>query len=936
MLPRILKAVLLLSLAFSLTFAGVNAPTALKVSKPTLIGAPQGWAPTDEDSSVYYMDFENGWEGWTTVDVTAAGIQWHIDDFNAYQGNSWWCGDSLLAGYDNHWLQYLVSPTLDFSDVTSPVLTFQLFYAVEDPGGEPPPYDGWDGCNVWASIDGGEHWMVIQPTTPAYNCQNLYSFGVEWGMGPGIPGWGGSSGGWVNAQFNLSAAAGYSDVMVRFAFCSDPAYCTVNNPSLIGMFVDNVSIDDGAVNLLSNDADNPPYPEEFTFDTGDASGDWWEINDNTAHSPTHSANCVIEDHYDLSNALVTPWLSIPEDFNVYYTFWLWCDMLDFTGGGGTTLEDYYVVEGTTDGVIWLKDEFGFHDYGDIGRPGAALVGWEEYLPGDPYNGNMMLDLTAYAGQDIKLRWRVITDGDNNGGIGTGLHIDDFNLWVSTMLNNDVGAASLEIPFPTSLSNAEVTGTVTLENFGSQNQSAVPAFARMDSSATNIYPLIPWANIPSGETVEKEFNWDLTTAGDFYWDAYTSLMLDENRENDTTSAGYVTVTPEHIYELGYDARGMGWPNHSLYYWSFDPGNGAMCRFVPVDHNLPEPIDITEAKFYFYSPGTFTFHLYDAGTTAQPGPEITSFDVTVTILEISPEWKTVDLSGITALQNRTQPFWFWVESQDPDAAQIMGDSQHFGEGHFFTYNGSSASATSMYEFFIRCMAGAATAPELTVTLTPENPPIVIPANGGSFNFNIAATNSGTSPVTFDVWTYATLPTGNQYGPIIFVTDFTIPAGATIERDRTQEVPAGAPPGSYTYDAYVGVYPDIVWDEDHFDFTKSADSDGGPLVPDWYNWGESFDDLTGEASAFTPQRYEISPAYPNPFNPETHLSFALPNNGKVSLIVYDITGREVAILAEGWYSAGSYEVVFDGSALASGVYFASFKAGDFIQVRKMVLMK
>ncbi|NQS96924.1 MAG: T9SS type A sorting domain-containing protein [candidate division Zixibacteria bacterium] len=229
-----------------------------------------------------------------------------------------------------------------------------------------------------------------------------------------------------------------------------------------------------------------------------------------------------------------------------------------------------------------------------------------------------------------------------------------------------------------------------------------------------------------------------------------------------------------------------------------------------------------------------------------------------------------------------------------------------------------------------------PDITITLIPENPPIIIPANGGSFNFNIAGTNNEAYAVALDVWTYATLPSGAQFGPIINVGDLILAAGASIDRDRTQAVPANAPAGDYTYDAYVGFYPATIWDEDHFDFTKSADSDGGPIVPDWNNWGESFDDLTGEASLLTPERYELSAAYPNPFNPETHLSFALSQNGKVTLVVYDITGREVASLAEGYYSAGEYEVTFDGSTLASGIYFARFQAGDFRQVQKMLLVK
>ena len=66
-------------------------------------------------------------------------------------------------------------------------------------------------------------------------------------------------------------------------------------------------------------------------------------------------------------------------------------------------------------------------------------------------------------------------------------------------------------------------------------------------------------------------------------------------------------------------------------------------------------------------------------------------------------------------------------------------------------------------------------------------------------------------------ATLPNGNEYGPIIHVQDVTFNAGQSINRDRMQYVPANAPSGNYTYDAYVGFYPSIIWNEDHFEFVK-----------------------------------------------------------------------------------------------------------------------
>jgi len=108
---------------------------------------------------------------------------------------------------------------------------------------------------------------------------------------------------------------------------------------------------------------------------------------------------------------------------------------------------------------------------------------------------------------------------------------------------------------------------------------------------------------------------------------------------------------------------------------------------------------------------------------------------------------------------------------------------------------------------------------ITLTPYNPPIQIPAGGGSFEFNIEAVNPGIFPAVVDIWTMATLPSGSEYGPIILVQGIVLTPGQTVDRDRIQTVPGNAPAGNYTYDAYIGTYPDEILDEDHFDFEKLA---------------------------------------------------------------------------------------------------------------------
>jgi len=88
--------------------------------------------------------------------------------------------------------------------------------------------------------------------------------------------------------------------------------------------------------------------------------------------------------------------------------------------------------------------------------------------------------------------------------------------------------------------------------------------------------------------------------------------------------------------------------------------------------------------------------------------------------------------------------------------------------------------------------------------------------------------------------------------------------------------------------------------------------------------------------PTQYTLSQNYPNPFNPATSIKFSVPKSGFVSLKVYDILGREVAILVNQVKSAGTYIVDFDASAFTSGMYFYRMEANDFVSVKKMVLVK
>ncbi|MBI5472834.1 MAG: T9SS type A sorting domain-containing protein, partial [Ignavibacteriae bacterium] len=107
----------------------------------------------------------------------------------------------------------------------------------------------------------------------------------------------------------------------------------------------------------------------------------------------------------------------------------------------------------------------------------------------------------------------------------------------------------------------------------------------------------------------------------------------------------------------------------------------------------------------------------------------------------------------------------------------------------------------------------------------------------------------------------------------------------------------------------------------------------------WIQIKTSLGVEQGETIPTTYALEQNYPNPFNPKTNIEFQIPGDrksGSVSLKVFDVLGREVATLVEEKKEPGTYQVSFDASRLASGVYFYKLTAGSFSQTRKMILAR
>jgi len=115
--------------------------------------------------------------------------------------------------------------------------------------------------------------------------------------------------------------------------------------------------------------------------------------------------------------------------------------------------------------------------------------------------------------------------------------------------------------------------------------------------------------------------------------------------------------------------------------------------------------------------------------------------------------------------------------------------------------------------------------------------------------------------------------------------------------------------------------------------------------YDWWWTIDNVIIKGDLVTavtknegqiPTDYALSQNYPNPFNPSTKIKFDIPKSSYVKLIVYDVLGREIRTLMNEKLNAGRYNVNWNGSSYPSGVYFYKLIAGDYVSVKKMILLK
>lgn len=223
-----------------------------------------------------------------------------------------------------------------------------------------------------------------------------------------------------------------------------------------------------------------------------------------------------------------------------------------------------------------------------------------------------------------------------------------------------------------------------------------------------------------------------------------------------------------------------------------------------------------------------------------------------------------------------------------------------------------------------------PNFDLTMTPTSPLTASP--GGAFSFDYTIANNTANTATGDFY-FVARRNGNPVAQGV-VRSGSLPGGQTIQASTTLNVPGAAPPGDYELTFNIGnAFSQSVDDVTYTVTVEGAAREGGTA------WS------VAEASPWTPvetkatalpETVALDAPYPNPTSGQATVGFALPEAGAVRLAVYDVLGREVAVLVDAVREAGIHTATLDARSLAGGLYLVRLDAGDTVQTQRVTLVR
>lgn len=899
--------------------------------------------------------FETGATGWTHYDGAQSPNNWHIYAYGGAQGNVWWMGDPALAsgtnigGYYDH--QYLVLDT-PASTITAANtnLSFKMAVAVETPGVS-APYNGWDSFNIRISTDNGATWTVIATPNPVYDFTSSYAFGFEHGEGVNVPAWGGSHPAWTNVTANLSAYVGQS-VKIRFAFASDPAYSTGDQLDMFGAMVDDIAFG----SYTNNGTNDGQMTWASLVPLG---GDIWNLaTDATAPSPTHIMKCQnTQGSYNanMMNYLVSPPIQLPADGDIRADFMI---MGGFTDPDAFPNCDYFGWEiSGNNGVTWNA----------MSNPSGDPNGTNYVYSDAPdvwssMTGSYSLDgfINNFAGQTIQLRWYFKSDADTPSGIG--IMIDDVKIY------NDIFIAP-----PENLA-ATVNGSNVTLNWDAPGTGGGGEEGWLHYDGENAGNSIGTNGVADFDVAAK---WDpIGEHGISPWVGMNITKIQFFPAEPTTLCSYAVriwtgATGVQVYEQACTPTPDQWNEIIL----------------TTPFTIPPQTQIM-AGYRCNATGG-----YPAGVDA--GPEVGGYG---NMIRWNNAWTTLTALGATLTYNWNIRIYVqdaagreYLVSQVPQNVQpvveapilesgiirdrevsnykIYRDNVQIDQiaGTLLTYTDMNVTG-GIHTYYLTAMYGANESEASNVISA-----FVLPAMHAELMHD-----DGTAEQGFNVGSTKQMAVKHTYsGPVTVkyakVYVHTVGTAGIILRvfdnDGTGGMP-GTQLAQYQYPAasvvqgwnWVALPADINVPDGQFYLGILETTNASAIGLDTSSNGYSYQRLTtawepvttGEIMLRAIVQYTsanddgVTPAftldasnYPNPFNPETTISFSVPTSGPASLKVFNLKGQLVRTLVNDVREAGKYNVVWNGkddnnSSVASGLYFYRLSNDGKDITRKMLLSK
>lgn len=900
-------------------------------------------------------DFENGAAGWVHYDGSLPPNNWHIYDYGGTQADVWWMGDPDLAsgtdigGYYDH--QYLVLDT-PASTITAgtATLTFKMAVALEEIGGT-GDYNGWDSFNVRASTDGGSTWTVLTPTSPAYDCTSSYAFGFEHGEGVGVPAWGGTHAAWTTATFNLSSYVGQS-TMIRFAFASDPAYSTGDDLSLFGVMVDDIAFG----SYTNNGVDDGQMTWSSMVPVG---GDIWNLaTDATAPSPTHIMKCQNAQgtyNVNMMNYLKSPPIELPDSGDIRVDFMI---RGSFTDPDPFPECEYFGWEiSPNNGVSWFAMSNPYNDPNGTNYVYSnAPDVWSSMTTSYSLDGI----ISDYAGETIMLRWYFLSDDDTPNG--EGIMIDDVTIY------NDVFIAPPEnLEATVDGTNVILTwnepgtggggeeGWLHYDGENSGNSIGTGGVADFDVAAKwdpiGDYGISPWVgmNITKIQFYPAEAN--CAYAVRIYTGAAGNIAYEQavtptiNQWNEVILDTPFTIPAATQIMAGYRCNAQAGHPAGCDAGPQVEGYGNMMYW---QNSWTTMSQVNSALTYNWN---IRIYVQDAD-----GRE---YEISHIPWNIQPETDAqFTSSGITAPTRQVSEY------------KIYRDDVHIDtiDGDLLTYTDMNV-AGGIHTYYLTAMYSSnESEPSNLVTA------FVMPDMHSELSHD-----DGTAEEGFNVGSTRQMAVKHEYNGSVTVKYAKVyvhtvgTAGIIIrvyDNDGANGMPGDNYLAQYQYPAasvvegwnWITLPADIVIDDGEFYIGILETTNASAIGLDTSSNGYSYQRLTTEWTPVTTGEImiraiiehgvgnddNVTPVYtldannyPNPFNPETTISYSVPNPGPASLKVYNLKGQVVRTLVNDTLEPGEYRVVWNGKDesgqnVSSGLYFYRLTNDGKTITRKMLLAK